>query len=120
MLEVYDDDDYPWSICIDDLEIFLLQMEKLGRKKSDLTDFLRLREQLHGRLITSDELEVCGAFINDKLDRKQIASDNNVFALTPDITDIFDKTYQSKGLGFTNEKNLEIKTSGNYMPMGGC
>jgi hypothetical protein len=40
--------------------------------------------------------------------------------LTPDITDIFDKTYQSKGLGFTNEKNLEIKTSGNYMPMGGC
>jgi hypothetical protein len=119
MLEVYDDDDYPWSICIDDLEIFLLQMEKLGRKKSDLTDFLRLREQLHGRLITSDELEVCGAFINDKLDRKQIASDNNVFAFTPDITDIFDKTYQSKGLGFTNEKNLEIKTSGKYMPMGG-
>ena len=119
MLEVYDDDDYPWSICIDDLEIFLLQMEKLGRKKSDLTDFLRLREQLHGRLITSDELEVCGAFINDKLDRKQIASDNNVFALTPDIADIFDKTYQSKGLGFTNEKNLEIKTSGKYMPIGG-
>lgn len=119
MLEVYDDDDYPWSICIDDLEIFLLQMEKLGRKKSDLTDFLRLREQLHGRLITSDELEVCGAFLNDKLDGKQIASDNNVFVLTPDITDIFDKTYQSKGLGFTNEKNLEIKTSGKYMPMGG-
>ena len=32
MLKIYGKDDYPWSICIDDLEIFLLQMEKLGKR----------------------------------------------------------------------------------------
>lgn len=32
ILKIYGKDDYPWSICIDDLEIFLLQMEKLGKR----------------------------------------------------------------------------------------
>ena len=119
MLEIYDNDDYPWSICIDDLEIFLLQMEKLGKTTKDLLQFLSLREQLHSRLITGDELEVCGAFLNNKLTRQHVAVDENIFALTPDLADIFDETYQSKGLGFDNEKNMEIKTSGKYLPMGG-
>lgn len=119
MLEIYDNDDYPWSICIDDLEVFLLQMEKMGKKKSDLKDFFSLREQLHGKLITGDELEVCGAYIQNKLDRKKIASNEKMIVLTPELTDIFDNTYQTKGLGFSNEKNLEMKTSGKYLPMGG-
>lgn len=42
------------------------------------------------------------------------ASDENILVLTPDLTDIFDKTYQTKGLGFSNEKNLEMKTSGDF------
>jgi hypothetical protein len=119
MLKIREDDAYPWSVCIDDLEIFLLQMEKMGKKTSDLADFLILREQLHGRLITSDELEICGAFLSNKLNRKQIRSGDHIFRLTPDLTDIFDETYQTKGLGFINEKNLEMKTSGKYLPMGG-
>ena len=119
MLEIYNNDDYPWSICIDDLEIFLLQMEKLGKTTKDLIQFLSIREQLHSRLITGDELEVCGAFLNNKLTRTNIGADKNIFALTPDLADIFDETYQSKGLGFDKEKNLEIKTSGKYLPMGG-
>lgn len=119
MLEIYDNDEYPWSICIDDLEIFLLQMEKMGSKKSTLTEFLTLREQLHGRLITGDELEVCGAYLSKKLTIKQVHVNENVFALTPDLADIFDETYQAKGLGFENEKNMEMKTSGKYFPMGG-
>ena len=77
------------------------------------------QEKLHGRIITADELEVCGAFINEKLTAKELNSDATVFALTPDLTDIFDQTYQTKGLGFDNEKNLEMKTSGKYLPMGG-
>lgn len=119
LLEIYDDDEFPWSVCIDDLEIFLLQLEKLGKNKSQLMAFLNLREKLHGKLITADELEVCGAFINEKITTKELNSDATVFALTPDLTDIFDQTYQTKGLGFENEKNLEIKTSGKYLPIGG-
>lgn len=119
LLEIYDNDEFPWSVCIDDLEIFLLQLEKLGKNKSHLMSFLSQRERLHGKLITADELEVCGAFINERITAKELNSDTTVLALTPDLTDIFDQTYQTKGLGFENEKNLEIKTSGKYLPIGG-
>jgi len=118
LLEIYEDDEFPWSICIDDLEVFLLQMEKLGKKKSDLINFLSLREKLHGRLITADELEVCGAFINGKINYKNVNNDENIFALTPDLADIFDNTYHKGGLGFNNEKNLDIKQSDKYMIFG--
>ncbi|WP_313503418.1 hypothetical protein [Kaistella carnis] len=117
MLEIYEDDDFPWSICIDDLEVFLLQLEKMGKKKSDLTEFLIIREQLHGRLITGDELEVCGAFLNNKINRKQVADDNVTFLMTPDLADIFDESYH-RGLGFDNEKNIEKKKSGKYITFG--
>jgi hypothetical protein len=119
LLDIYDNDEFPWSVCIDDLEIFLLQLEKLGKNKSQLMTFLNLREKLHGKLITADELEVCGAFINEKITSKELNSDTTVFALTPELTDIFDQTYRTKGLGFEKEKNLEIKTSGKYLPIGG-
>ena len=119
LLEVYDDDEYPWSVCIDDLEAFLLLLEKMEKKKVDLTQFLLIREKLHGRLITADELEVCGAFITNKINIKHVNNPNNVFPLTPNLTDIFDHMYLKKGLGFEKEKNLDLKTSGNYIPIGG-
>jgi len=118
MLEIYDDDDFPWSICIDDLEVFLLQMEKMGKKKSDLTEFLTIREKLHERIITGDELEVCGAYLSKKINKKQVADNNITFLMTPDLADIFDDSYH-KGLGFYNEKNIEKKKSGKYITFGG-
>jgi hypothetical protein len=119
LLEIYDNDEFPWSVCIDDLEIFLLQLEKLGKSKSEFKSFLRLREKVQGKIITADELEVCGAFLNNRLTIKSLELQGNVLALTPDLTDIFDHTYETKGLGFENEKNLIMKTSGKYLPIGG-
>nr|WP_321485562.1 hypothetical protein [uncultured Draconibacterium sp.] len=119
LLEIYEDDEFPLSICIDDLETFLLLMEKKGKKPSDLTQFLLMRQKLHERLLTADELEVCGAFLNGKIDMKQVNDDETVFALTPDLADIFDNAYQKGGLGFTNEKNMDIKTSDKHLPIGG-
>ncbi|BDB53812.1 hypothetical protein GENT5_01170 [Flavobacterium ammoniigenes] len=118
LLEIWDDDEFPWSVCIDDLEVFLLQLKKLGKSKSDLTKFLKFRENLHGRIITADELEICGVFLNKSIDSKTL-NGNKTIALTPDHSDIFDETYQRKGLGLKNEKNLEIKTSNKYLPFGG-
>ncbi len=119
LLEIYDNDKYPWSICIDDLEVFLLQLEKLSKRKTDLMEFLSIREHLQGRLFTADELEVCGAFLMKKLNLKEVNKQDHVYKLNPTYTDIFDQTYQTKGLGFAKEKNLDIKTSGKYMPLGG-
>ncbi len=88
-------------------------------KRNQLTQFLTIREKLHSRLITGDELEVCGAFINEKINIKQTVDEKLVFVMTPDLSDIFDQFYQTKGLGFKNEKDLDIKTSGKYIPIGG-
>ncbi len=119
LLDIYDDDEYPWSICIDDLESFLLLLDKKGLKKNHLTQFLKIREKLHERLVAGDELEVCGAFVDNRLNIKQTLNKEIVFVMTPDLADVFDLVYQTQGLGFKNEKNMEMKTSGNYIPLGG-
>src|SRR5690606_86012 len=103
--------------CIDDLEVFLLQLKKSRKKKSDLIYFLNLRQQMHGKLITNDELDVCGAFLTNKINHKLVIS-NKTLALTPDLSEIFDKTYLKEGLGFKDEKYMEMKTSGKYLRIG--
>lgn len=90
----------------------------MGKKKSDLVNFLNLRQKMHGKLFSNDELEVCGGFLKGLLNHKVVDSDNNLM-VTPDLSELFDHTYQRLGLGFENEKYLEMKTSGKYMPIGG-
>lgn len=108
-----DDDRYPFSVSIDDLEIILLTMIKLKKGPGDLIKYLHWREQLQGRLQSNDELELWGAFINNK--NFNIPEDKRIhFKTFPEMSDFYDELYQ-KGLGFANEKNLERKTSGKYM-----
>lgn len=118
LLEIYEDDAYPWSLCIDDLEVFLLQLKKLNKKKSALTHFLTLRELLHGKLVASDELEIFGAFLSGKINF-QTASSDQLLVLFPDLAAIFDHTYQKGGLGFTNEKNMDLKNRKDVLALGG-
>ena len=107
-----EDDIYPWAVKLDDLEIFLVTMEALKKKPQDLIDFLVLRESMHGKLISSDELEICGSFLTCKLRQKRIDYSTSIIT-TPDLGEIFDKQY-NKGMGLKNEKMLEEKKSGNY------
>ena len=120
MLELYDDDKYPWSVNVDDLETFLLVLSKLKDKKKNITleHFLYLRQRLHGRLIADDELDICGAFLSGKLSLKSIPKKEKV-VLPPYFTEVFDKYYQGKGgLGFENEKDMELKNSDNKFVLG--
>jgi len=119
LLNIFQNDELPLSICIDDLEIFLLQLKKMGKQKSDFLEFLTLRQKLHGKLVTGDELEICGAFLEDKKVVRKVSNGISSFTLNSIITKVFDTTYHTKGLGFDKEKNLEIKTSGKYRPIGG-
>jgi len=109
----YEDDVYPWAVKLDDLEIFLLTL--IARKKTpqDFVNFLLMREALHEKLICSDELELCGAFIEGKLKQKKIDI-ANIIATQPNMGDIFDQQYD-KGMGFKNEKYLKEKQSGNFL-----
>lgn len=108
-----EDDVYPWAVKLDDLEIFILTLIARKKKPIDFVNFLLLRETLHEKLICSDELEICGAFIEDKLKQKKIDY-ADVIKTHPSMGDIFDRQYSS-GMGFKNEKYLDEKRSGKYL-----
>ncbi|MCF8452700.1 MAG: hypothetical protein K9G42_05825 [Pedobacter sp.] len=105
MLDLFEEDDqYPWSVCVDDLEIFLLSLKKLNRKPEDFHHFLRKRAELHKQLIVNDEGRVMGYFLKHK--KFTMNSGYYTFSKQDDI--IFDKLY-STGLGFENERWLNLK-----------
>lgn len=108
-----DDDIHPWAVKLDDLEIFLLTMKAQKKTPEDFVSFLLMREVLHDKLICSDELEICGAFIDGKLNQKQVEKAKLVIT-EPNMGNVFDNQY-TKTMGFKNEKRLYEKQSGKYL-----
>jgi len=114
LLEVDDDDCFPWVVKLDDLEVFVLTL--IAQKKKPVKsfiDYLYMREEMHGKLICSDELEICGGFLTNKLNIGIIEKHDKILT-SPDLAAIFDTQYQ-KGMGFENEKLLAEKKSGRYL-----
>ncbi|HEX2921392.1 MAG TPA: hypothetical protein VHO50_09545 [Bacteroidales bacterium] len=101
---------YPWSVSVDDLEAFVLILKKLkkGSAPYQFIEYLRYRESYHEHLICSDELELCGYFLNDPKNFKKYSSSDSVFTTFPGMADMFDAEYQN-GLGFDNELDIDIK-----------
>jgi hypothetical protein len=116
-----DDPTYPWSISIDDLEVLFLALLKLGVPFKKLVHHLNLRERLQGYLLCGDELQVFGWLLtNKKVDKsvKNLEKNDIPLLTTPEMADIYDKLYD-KGLGFDNERQLQRKQSGQFIPFGG-
>lgn len=110
MLDLFDEDDqFPWSTCIDDLEIFLLGMAKKKLSVNDFYRFLKQRENLHGQLIVNDEAQITGQFLK----HKRILLQKGVYHFSPDDDRIYDELY-STGLGFANERDMERKKDPRY------
>lgn len=101
---------YPWAVRFDDLETFLLTL--IAKKKDPMffINYLITREELHGKLICSDELEVCGGFISGVINDEMIEKNDKIVTM-PDLANIFDEQYK-KGIGFKNEKHWKEKRSG--------
>lgn len=110
LLQIDDDRPYPWSVCIDDLETFVLLLTKKFRKgaASQFTKYVSLRESLHGHLICFDELELCGYYICQPMEFKRLADMDTPVHTFPGMSDIFD-AYYHVGLGFDNELDADIK-----------
>jgi hypothetical protein len=104
LLEIKEGDVYPWSIRIDDLEVFLLAMQKKNLKINDFILFLNQRRSAQGVLYSDDESYICGMFI---LKKKLIIPNRETEEgyVSPNFLDVFDKMYTT-GLGFVNERNL--------------
>ncbi|QQU04773.1 hypothetical protein [Myroides odoratus] len=101
---------YPWSVCIDDLEAFILALKKLkkGIARTRFINYLKQREAYHEHLICSDELELCGYFINSPKDFEKLSTIEETFNADPRMSELFDAEYYN-GLGFENEIDIEIK-----------
>lgn len=101
---------FPWSVCIDDIEAFFLLMRKLlkGIAPNRFIEFLDYRERLHGHVLCSDELEICGWYLNDREQFKEYADSESLINTTPKMGTIFDAYYRV-GLGFKNEFDIEYK-----------
>ena len=107
-----DDDDYPWSVCVDDLEIFILLLWKLFEKISAyrFIEFLKYRRKYHGHLICFDEIEMCGLYLCERELFKKLSTNDSNIATDGAMGAIFDAHY-AVGLGFQDEINIEIKKS---------
>lgn len=101
---------FPWSVCIDDIEAFFLLMCKLlkGIAPNRFIEFLDYRGRLHGHVLCSDELEICGWYLNDREQFKEYADSESLINTTPKMGTIFDAYYRV-GLGFKNEFEIEYK-----------
>ncbi|WP_133467070.1 hypothetical protein [Sunxiuqinia elliptica] len=110
LLKKEEEDLYPWSVCIDDLEAFILALRKIkkGMARTSFVEYLKHREAFHERLVCSDELELCGYFINSPKDFKEQSNAEEIFAAFPGMSDLFDAEYKN-GIGFDNELDIDIK-----------
>ena len=109
-LEVGDEENYPWAVRFDDLEVFLLTLIARKKKPQYFVDFLIMREYLHGHIICSDEGEICGGYITGKL-TQELAESEDIITTATDLASVFDEQYR-KGMGFKNEKHWEEKHDG--------
>jgi len=113
LLGIKDDDIFPWAVKFDDLEIFILTLIAKGKKPEYFIDFLLFRETLHGKIISSDELEICGGYLTKQINPKKVKYLDKLIT-DSNFGDVFDEQYR-KTMGFKNEKYLYEKQSGKYI-----
>lgn len=109
---------YPLSICINDLESTILLFKKILKNTAErqFLEYLDYREAFHEHLICTDELEITGLYLSDKKLFEDLATSTELVFTHPAMAAIFDAHYIS-GLGFDHEYNIDIKCNiplGNY------
>lgn len=107
LLQKEDHIDYPWSIYIDDLEIFLFALKQnIKSPVSQFLNFLKLRREMHGRMYSIDELDVCATYLQDPFKFKRYSEYTDTFlTFSPYEQGDFDKLYWANQLHF-KEKPL--------------
>ena len=107
-MQLPQDRPYPWAVCINDLESFLITLKRKDNHIQGFTEFMLSRELLHERLICYDELELCAYFLFDNEEFTRNCSKEGVFFSQPDMNNFFDLFYY-KSFGFKDELNLSEK-----------
>ena len=93
LLELNEDEIFPWAVMLNDLETFLHAFEKLKVPYSDLYNYLRDRATLHGRVESGDELELAGYFLRHRTLRPLDQGPRVRKQIDPSYSDIFDELF---------------------------
>lgn len=108
LLDIKDACNYPWSICVDDLESILITLSRRESPYGDFITYLSNREKLYERVWCFDELELVALYLTNKKYFIDICNRTEYFLSNPHEDQIFDFLYNI-GFGFKNERNLENK-----------
>jgi len=108
LLKIPEDSPYPWAVCINDLESFMIMLKRKYNSGAGFKEFLLSRELLHERVICYDELELCAYFLFDNENHIKNCSKEAIFFSQPDMNKFFDLLYHT-GFGFKDELNLYEK-----------
>lgn len=108
LLNVTEDMPYPWAVCINDLESFLITLKRKQNHITLFAEFLLSRELLHEKVMCYDELELCSYFLFDNDAFVKNCAKEGIFFSQPDMHKFFDLFYIT-GFGFKDELNLSEK-----------
>jgi len=105
LLEKEKEDNFPWAVYIDDLEITLMAFKKLFRNHiGNFVSFLKERRKLHGRSYTIDELDICAEYLMDTPKFIKNANLTEAFMMySPKNQNFFDDLYNHGILKFKEE-----------------
>ena len=92
-----ENDFYPFSIFIDDLEIFLLSLyKKFNNPYRKFEEYLEIRQSLNGKIMSADELDICAMFLKNSIGLKKIINSHTYIIPDPFLQNIFDDMYFNK------------------------
>lgn len=109
LLDIKENDNYPWAIALDDLETFLITLSRKQNHIQEFVTYLTEREKLQGRLFCYDELDLCALFFMQPKEFFMYCNHVAPLITSPDMNHFFDELY-TIGLGFKNELYLDKKT----------
>lgn len=112
LLEKPQEEVYPWAVNLYDLDNICnaFKFKKLSPDK--FLKYIDDRIELHEKLFSTDELEICGFYLREgnfnKI--KKIVSKNSIMFFTASMSEIFDEIYyEQKGIKINpNDYNLSI------------
>ena len=105
-----EDDFYPFSIFIDDLEIFLLSLyKKFNNPYRKFEEYLEIRQSLNGKIMSADELDICAMFLKNSIGLKKLINNHTYIIPDPLLQNIFDEMY------FNKEIKIKLKYESKFI-----
>lgn len=108
LLDTHGKENFPWAVSLDDLETFLITLNRKTNHIQEFITYLKLRQKLHDRLYCFDELELCATFLMHPPTFEQYCNHTMPLLTQGDMNLFFDELY-SVGFGFKDELNIKEK-----------